>query len=150
MGINHNFFRATGWDYIHSIGHNYAEKPEAMSMIKGKVHFSTLPYMLPHPALTAAMLDFMKSYPVDNVLDDRNNLVMWLFLLNQHLNPVYRSLQPGENLPPDRSYSETCAFYETFRAGCGLSAGKKGPSCRLPVSSTVRTANLKKLLQAQT
>lgn len=144
--ISKDIYRSTGWDYIHSIGHNYAEKPDAKSMVNAKVHFSTLPYLLPHPKLTLSMIEFMNKHPVDDVLDDRNNLVLWLYLLHQFMLPVYRSIQPGVDLPV-RSYSETCAHYETFRAGCGLSAGKSGPSCRLPVSSSVRNENLKKLLK---
>jgi hypothetical protein len=145
--ISTDLYRSTGWDYIHSIGHNYSEKADAMSMVKAKIYLSTLPYMLPHPALTVAMLDFMKLHSVDDALLDRNNLVLWLYLLNQHLIPVYRQLQPDKMVPAIRSYPENCAYYETFRAGCGLSAGKSGPSCRLPVSSNVRSENLKKLLK---
>lgn len=149
--IKHNksiatdLYRATGWDYIFSIGHNYTETPDAKAMIKAKIHFSTLPYLLPHPELTSAMIGFMAQHPIDASLDDRNNLVLWLYLLNQALIPVYRRLQPDSDIPL-RSYQDTCAHYETFRAGCGLSAGKSGPSCRLPVSSSVRNENLKKLL----
>jgi hypothetical protein len=141
-----DYYLATGWDYIHSIGHNYAEQADGLSMIKAKVHFSTLPYLLPHPLLTLKMLEFMKEHPIDDTLDDRVNLVLYLYLLHQHMLPVYQQLQPGREFPK-RTYPETCAYYETFRAGCGLSAGKKGPSCRLPVSTSERTQNLKKLLQ---
>jgi hypothetical protein len=145
--ISRDYYRATGWDYIHAIAHNYAETPDALSMIKAKTHFSTLPYLMPHPELMSATLKFMKDHPVDDTLDDRNNLVLWIYLLHEHLLPVYQRLQPGVTYKK-RNYSETCAYYETFRAGCGLSAGKKGPSCRLPVSSSVRSENLKKLLNA--
>lgn len=146
--ISKDYYKATGWDYIHSIGHNYSEKPDAKSMINAKTHFSTLPYLLSHPDLTVAMLKFMKDHPIDDILDVRNNLVLWIYLLHQHLLPVYAKIQPNFKCP-GRTYAETCAYYETFRAGCGMSEGKKGPSCRLPVSSSTRSENLKKLLGGQ-
>lgn len=144
--VGKDYYKATGWDYIFSIGHNYSETPDAKSMVNAKVHFSTLPYVLPHPELTSGMIHFMQQHPIDEVLDDRNNLVLWLYLLNQTLLPVYRKLQPDINIK-HMSYADTCAHYETFRAGCGLSAGKSGPSCRLPVATSVRNKNLKKLLK---
>jgi hypothetical protein len=144
-GIAKDFYRSTGWDYIHCIGHNYPENGDVKSMVVAKIHFSTLPYLLPHPQLTVSMLEFMRQHPIDKVLNERGRLVLWLYLLHEHLLPVYRTLQPGNNIS-SKTYSDTCAYYETFRAGCGLSAGKSGPSCRLPVASSVRTENLKKLL----
>jgi hypothetical protein len=130
-----DYYKATGWDYIQSIGYNYPEKPESMNMVYTKVHFSTLPYLLPHPDLTVACLTFMKANPIDNVLDNRNNMFLWLYRLHQYLLPTYNKIQPNNGCS-SKTYAETCAHYETFRAGCGMSAGKKGPSCRLPPSKS--------------
>ena len=128
-----NYYISTGWDYINCIAHNYPEPATARSKILAKVHFSTLPYLLPHPSLTSATVDFMNEYKLDEALNDRNAFVTWIYLLHNNLLNVYKNIQPGFN-PEEytKSYENTCSYYETFRAGCGMSKGKSGPSCRLP------------------
>lgn len=142
--ISKDYYLSTGWDYIHSIAHNYAEEPTNQAKILAKVHFSTLPYLLPHPSLTVAMLEF--PYNIDEALDNRSSLVLWVYLLHNYMLPVYSYIQPGFKEVP-KTYEETCSYYETFRAGCGKSKGKSGPSCRLPISDTSRMTNLNKLLK---
>lgn len=143
-----DLYRVTGWHYIHSIAHNYAEEPTIMAKLSGVIHFSLLPYILPHPLLTVKALDFLRKYSIDNALDSRASLVLWVYLLHIYLIPTYKELMSG--FTPAKhleSFTETCKYYEKFRAGCGKSKGKSGPSCRLSISSNIKARNLQNLLK---
>jgi hypothetical protein len=132
-----DYYKCTGWDYIYCIALNYPENLDLniKHQLTAKLHFTTLPYILPHPELTAEMLNFLKANPVDNFLNNRTDLVSWVYNLHLALLPVYDRIQVKLNFDSSlhrKPFVEMCKFYETFRAGCGLSKGKTGPSCRLP------------------
>lgn len=136
--------KSTGWDFIHSIAHNYPTEPTAEDKINKYLYVSALPYMLPHPLLTQSMLGFMRLNPIDDCLDNRPTFVLWMYLLHRHLLATYTEL--GAAVPDINEFGKHCQYYESFRAKCGVSAGKKGASCRLPVSSKVKNKNLELLL----
>lgn len=144
-----DYYKCTGWDYIYCIALNYSEDVTIKAQLTAKLHFTTLPYLLPHPDLTAEMLNFLSEYPVDNVLNTRSSLVLWIYLLHVQLLPIYDKIQVNLNFDSSlhkKPFEDMCKFYESFRAGCGLSKGATGPSCRLPVSKSKSYKNLKKLL----
>lgn len=142
--VGKDLVQSSGWDFIHSIAHNYPEEPTIEHRVNTCMFMASLPYLLPHPALIDGALEFMKNNPVDNCLEDRPTLVLWCYLLHSHLVLIYRKL--GAKGWSIRKFNDSCAYYESFRAGCGQSKGKKGGSCRLPVSASIKNRNLQLLL----
>lgn len=138
------FWGPPGWVFLHSMAHNYPEKPSTFDKVNTKLFYSQCEHMLPCKYCRSSYNQYIKELPIDNFLESRETLAYWLYLIHNKVNEKLRT--QGYNVSDNPSFVEICAKYESVRAGCGKSPGK-GPSCRLPIKQRQIEYNMKRFQQ---
>lgn len=108
-----------GWLFLHcvSFGYPYAINPKnpdhKNKKEEYKVFFEKIGYILPCKYCRESYQDFIKELPIDNYLNTRKDLCMWLYLIH---NKVNKKLGVPECDIP--KFEEIQSIYESFRAKC--------------------------------
>lgn len=130
-----------GWQFLHTIAHNYPEVPTVQDKINYKLFYAQCEHMLPCKYCRQSYQQYIIELPIDDFLDCRASVAYWLYLIHNKVNDKLR--QQGYPVSENPPFMEVCGKYEEFRAGCGKAKGK-GPSCRLPTAAQETQANLEK------
>jgi len=125
--IDMDFWLIPTIQFLYSIIFNNIRKKEYI------IFFNSLEYILPHTDARKIYKKFIKNNPIQNSLSKQSDLLYWMFSMVNEFK-----LKPGiEGVSTE--YATICKFYDGWRAKCGISKGKKGPSCRIPTSKKLKS-----------
>lgn len=74
------------WTFLHSITFNYPKDPTSKHKEAHANFFNTLPYILPCEKCAYHFSENLKKFPVEDVLDDKDELVKWLIHIHNEVN----------------------------------------------------------------
>ena len=109
-----------GWDFLYAIALNYPEVSKLITSSQRQnylIFFSYLPKVLPNKKLAKRLNNFIKQYPVNYFIKDRDLLSKWLYSLEKTSTDC------------KSCFSKRCRQIERYRAGC-KGKGDKKPTCR--------------------
>lgn len=85
------FWGPCGWVLLHSLTSNYPDKPKFNTKNSYKIFFSTLPNILPCIYCRRSLSQYYFELPLtDEVLENRNNLMEWLYHIHNKVNDKLR------------------------------------------------------------
>ena len=120
-----------GWEFLHSIAHNYPLNPTVQDRVNYKLFYEHLQNMLPCRYCRESYSRFIKEIPIDPYLSCRDGVITWVYLIHNLVNDKLRD--QGYPIPKNPSLKRVIQKYDRWRAECGKVPGKKGKSCRIPV-----------------
>ena len=84
------FWGPDGWKLLHSITANYPNKPTKNEKDNYYLFFNSLQYVLPCIYCRRSLTQYMNEIPIKNYLDNKYNLVKWLYLIHNKVNNKLR------------------------------------------------------------
>jgi hypothetical protein len=108
-----------GWFFLHSITMNYPENPTEIDKLNYKTFFNSLGKVLPCSICQNNFHKHTHLYNIDNALNSRKDLVIWLFNIHNEAN---------------KSLKKKKITYEQF-----IEKYKKIYSNKLPIYNNINT-----------
>jgi len=94
------------WFSLHTVTFNYPIKPDEADQIRIKTFFKNLEYILPCVICRVHYAEHTASFPIDDHVGSRKELVMWLFNLHNKVNMSLGKKQ--------YQFEEVFKFYEEY------------------------------------
>lgn len=98
------FWGSSGWHLLHSIAYMYPEKPLELEKHKYNHFFTLLKDILPCKYCRSSISDFLKEIPIDDYLENRKRLRLWLYKIHNKVNDKLRSQGLIETPNPSLKY----------------------------------------------
>jgi hypothetical protein len=92
------------WTFLHSITFNYPKEPTSKHKEVHAHFFNALPYVLPCEKCAYHLSENLKKYPIEEVLDDKDEFVKWLIHIHNEVNVMLNK--------PIRSQEEVIQEYK--------------------------------------
>lgn len=109
------------WKFLYTIVFNYPTDTEKQNEKKEgyTTFFNSFVHIFPCKLYRNRMIKYIKRHPIEKVLDTRNKLITWTYMLNCYIHRKFDYKVPD--------FEELYTEIETMRASCG----KK--TCRKPI-----------------
>jgi hypothetical protein len=113
-GLKPSYWGPTAWHFLHSVVMGYPEVNEDQLVAdKYKVFFESLEFVLPCDWCKIHFKENLKTLPIDNYLDSRRNLALWLYKFHNLVNDATHV--PVEDRPTFESIYDK---YDSYRVPC--------------------------------
>tara|TARA_B100001989_G_C24475809_1_gene431727 strand:+ start:165 stop:863 length:699 start_codon:yes stop_codon:yes gene_type:complete len=85
------FWGPDGWLILHSITANYPKKISSKYKHIYLHFFNTLEFLLPCVYCRRSFSQYVKDIPIENYLDSKKNICLWLYLIHNKVNDKLKS-----------------------------------------------------------
>ena len=138
-----------GWLFLHSVtfGYPYIIDNKKLEHVirreQTKSFFHNIGYVLPCKYCRESYIKFMKELPVEDFLNSRKDLTLWLYKMHNKVN--YKLGVPECDIP---SFKDIQVRYETYRAKCSKTTEAErvnniAKGCVTPADGTTKRCYLK-------
>ena len=84
--MNPKFWGPHGWIFLHSVTMNYPKEPTNEDKTLYRNFFSSLKRVLPCEKCAYHYSQYLRKYPIEEVLDDKEDFVKWLIHIHNEVN----------------------------------------------------------------
>lgn len=139
-GFQTKVWGPAAWFFLHMVSFNYM--PEKAKEYKR--FFTSLKDVLPCGACRENYSKLLKTMPMDDSLNSRNDFAFWLFKVhNRVANDIYSKTKLNSDAPiftnSKSDFKKVVDFYENFRAKCT----KNAYGCVIPVKGSRKMCKIK-------
>ncbi len=121
-GLDPYCFGPPAWHFLHSVAMGYPEINEDQTIANQyKSFYESLQFVLPCEWCKEHYLQNLKTLPIDDYLDTRLNLALWVYKMHNLVNDITNK----SNRP---SFEEVYKKYDSYRAPCDEDAKVCGSS----------------------
>jgi hypothetical protein len=100
---NTNIWGPSAWNFLHTITFNYPNNPTYNDKENYKNFFNNLGFILPCEICKYNYNIHLKTYPISNYLNTKEDLVKWLIIIHNEVNKLHNK--------PIKSYNEVIKYY---------------------------------------
>lgn len=86
MEYNPEVWGPNYWFFIHTIGFTYPELPTDGEKKRYYNFIVSIPYFIPHKAVSNKFSDLLDDYPVSSYLSSRDSLLKWIHFIHNKVN----------------------------------------------------------------
>ena len=101
--MNTTFWGPSGWQMLHTLTFIYPNSPSFSDKVKMRDFMYSLSYILPCKYCRLSFTKYIKSLPIDNYLDYRQLIIVWLYKIHNKINKKLRILGFCKHSNPELS-----------------------------------------------
>jgi len=88
--MNTVFWGKSGWQFLHTLTFIYPENPTFTDKVNMRDFMTSLQYVLPCKYCRLSFAKYIKSVPIDEYLDTRDDIIDWLYKIHNKINKKLR------------------------------------------------------------
>jgi len=99
--MNTTFWGPSGWEFLHTLTFIYPFKPSYNDKVKMQNFMASIGYILPCKYCRDSFNKYIKTLPIVDYLNNRENLIEWLYKIHNKVNKKLRSQGLCNHKNPD-------------------------------------------------